>query len=83
MNDIKRLNLITETVSGSQSKVYAEVKNKRFVLANLTKFKAKFKVNSVKKGVLGMNGKQSKPSGWKGTWDASFYYNSSILVEVY
>ncbi len=79
---IRKLNLVTDTVSGSQGSVFAEIQGKRFVLASLTKFKAKFKVNTIKKGVLGMGAKQAKPGGWEGTWEASFYYNQSTLREL-
>lgn len=79
---IRKLNLITDTVAGSKGSVFAEIQGQRFVLASLTKFKAKFKVNTIKKGVLGEGGKQSKPGGWEGTWEASFYYNQSTLREL-
>lgn len=79
---IKTLNLTRETVSGSSGAVYAEIDGRRYVLASLTKFSAKFKVNITKKGVLGEGAKQSRPGGWEGTWDASLYYNQSTLREL-
>lgn len=79
---IRKLNLVTDTVAGSQGSVFAEIQGQRFILASLTKFKAKFKVNTTKKGVLGLGAKQSKPGGWEGTWEASFYYNQSTLREL-
>lgn len=79
---IRKLNLTTETVAGSQGSVFAEVNGRRYVLASLSKFKASFKVNTIKKGVLGISGKQSRAAGWEGTWDATFYYNQSTLREL-
>lgn len=79
---IRPLNLNTDTVSGSKGSVFAEIQGKRYMLASLSKFKAKFKVNTIKKGVLGLGGKQSKAGGWEGTWEASFYYNQSTLREL-
>lgn len=79
---VRKLKLLNETVAGSQGKVFAEIDDKRYVLASLSKFKGKFKINNTKKGVLGYAGKQSKPSGWEGTWEASFYYNQTTLREL-
>ena len=79
---IRKLNLTNESVAGSLGSVFAEVNGKRYVLASLSKFKAKFKTNTTKKGVLGISGKQSRSSGWEGTWEATFYYNQSTFREV-
>lgn len=79
---IRTLNLTNESVSGSLGSVFAEVNGKRYVLASLSKFKAKFKTNTTKKGVLGISGKQSRSSGWEGTWEATFYYNQSTFREL-
>ena len=79
---IRKLNLTNESVSGSLGSVFAEVNGKRYVLASLSKFKAKFKTNTTKKGVLGISGKQSRSSGWEGTWEATFYYNQSTFREL-
>ena len=78
----RKLNLTNESVSGSLGSVFAEVNGKRYVLASLSKFKAKFKTNTTKKGVLGISGKQSRSSGWEGTWEATFYYNQSTFREL-
>ncbi|WAW15456.1 phage tail tube protein [Peptostreptococcus equinus] len=79
MQGIKTLNLTNETVAGSQGAVFCEIGSRRYVMANLTKFKAKFKVNITKKGVLGKSGKQAKPGGWEGSWEATVYYNQSTM----
>ena len=79
---IRKLNLTNESVSSSLGSVFAEVNGKRYVLASLSKFKAKFKTNTTKKGVLGISGKQSRSSGWEGTWEATFYYNQSTFREL-
>ena len=46
---IRNLNLTTETVSGSLGSVFAELNGRRYTLASLSKFKAKFKTNTTKK----------------------------------
>ena len=79
---IRKLNLTNETVSGSLGSVFAGLNGRRYTLASLSKFKAKFKTNTTKKGVLGLSGKQSRPTGWEGTWEATFYYNQSTFREL-
>lgn len=79
---IRKLNLTNETVSGSQGAVFAEINGRRYTLASLSKFKAKFKTNTTKKGVLGLSGKQVRSTGWEGTLEASFYYNQSTFREL-
>lgn len=79
---IRKLNLTTETVAGSQGSVFAEINGRRYTLASLSKFKAKFKTTTSKKGVLGLPGKQSRSTGWEGTWEATFYYNQSTFREL-
>ncbi len=79
---IRKLNLATETVQGSQGSAFIEIDNRRYVLGNLTKFKASFKTNTIKKGVLGEAGKKVRSGGWEGTWDASLYYNQTTLREL-
>lgn len=78
----KKLNFINETVAGSQGCVFAEINDRRYVLASLSKFKATFKTNVSKGGVLGLSGKQNKPAGWEGEWEATFYYNQSTFREL-
>lgn len=78
-NNVKKFNLISEGVNGAEGTVFAEINGQRYVLASLKKFKAEFKINNIKKGVLGMSVKQTRPSGWEGTWEASFYYNQSTF----
>lgn len=82
IDKIKRLNILNETVDGAKGSAFAEIDGRRFVLANVTKMKFKMKVNSSKHGVLGLTGKQNKPAGWEGTWEATMYYNQSTLREL-
>lgn len=86
MKGVKTLRLANETVSGSQGAMFAEYNGRRFVLASVSKFKAKFKANTSKKGVLGLSAKQSRPAGWEGSWEATLYYNQSTfraIAEIY
>lgn len=81
-DNVKRLKFLNETVSGSQGSVFAEIEGKRYVLASLSKFKGTFKNNISKGGVLGLSGKQNKPAGWEGEWEATFYYNQTTFREL-
>lgn len=81
-NEVRRMKLPVESVAGSQGSVFAEIGNSRYTLASLTKFKATFKTTTTKKGVLGLPAKQSRSTGWEGTWEASFYYNQSTLRKI-
>lgn len=81
-DNVKKLNFLNETVSGSQGSVFAEIEGKRYVLASISKFKATFKTNIAKGGVLGLSGKQNKPAGWEGEWEATFYYNQTTFREL-
>ncbi|WP_101773998.1 phage tail tube protein [Peptostreptococcus faecalis] len=79
MDNIKKMNQVTEAVAGSQGQAFVEIEGRRYVMASLKKFEAKFKTEIEKLGILGKSGKQPRPAGWEGTWEATLYYNQSTL----
>lgn len=72
-----------DAISGSTASAYAKFSNgKRYCLMQLYKFEAKMEVTSVDVAILGRTNKGSKPTGWKGTFSGTAYYNQSVLREM-
>ncbi len=69
-----------DAISGSTASCTIQLADgNRYSLMQLYKFEAKMEANSTDVAILGRNNKGSKPTGWKGTWSGTAYYNTSIF----
>lgn len=69
-----------DALSGSTASVHAKFADgTRYCLMQLYKFEAKMEVTHTDVAILGRSNKGSKPTGWKGTFTGTAYYNQSVL----
>ena len=69
-----------DALSGSTASAHAKFSDgTRYCLMQLYKFDAKMEVTHTDVAILGRNNKGSKPTGWKGTFTGTAYYNQSVL----
>jgi hypothetical protein len=70
-------------ITGSLGKCYVTIENNRYFLMQAKNIKANFNKSKVKLGILGKTGKGNKTTGWDGTGNATFYYNTSIFRRLF
>lgn len=72
-----------DAVSGAEASCWVTLEDgKRYNFLQLKKFDSNVELTIAELGILGKSGKGHKPAGWKGTWNATAYYNQSIFREM-
>lgn len=71
-----------DTVSGSLAECYVTLNGKRYNFMNLIKFEATIEKTKTEVPILGKTGKGNKSTGWKGTFEGTAHYVSSIFREL-
>lgn len=71
-----------DAVSAKLAECFITIGNNRYNFMQATNFEAKFEKIKSEVPILGKTGNGNKPSGWKGTFSATFHYNTSIFREM-
>ena len=69
-------------VSGSLGECYVTIDGTRYNFMQAINVEAKVERTKVEVPILGKTGKGNKSTGWKGTGNATFHYNTSIFRQV-
>lgn len=69
-------------VSGSQGECYLTINGRRYNFMSLKSIDAKAEKLKEKFAVLGKTGKVNKTTGWEGTGNIKYYFNTSIFAEM-
>jgi len=68
-----------DTVSASLAECYVTIDDKRYNFMQAINLEAKIEKTKTEVPILGKTGKGNKSTGWKGTGNATFHYNTSIF----
>ena len=71
-----------DAVSAKLAECFITVGNNRYNFMQAINFEAKFEKIKTEVPILGKTGNGNKPNGWKGTFSATFHYNTSIFREM-
>ena len=83
MSEKQRFMQAQDAISGATASAYAKFPNgKRYCLMQMYKFNSKMEISKTDVAILGKTNKGSKPTGWKGTFSATAYYNTSVVREM-
>lgn len=69
-------------VSGSQGECYLTINGRRYNFMSLKSIDAKAEKLKEKFAVLGKTGKVNKTTGWEGTGNIKYYFNTSVFAEM-
>lgn len=68
-----------DAISASLAKCFVTIEGNRYELMQAINLEANFNKNKSKVPILGKTGKGNKSTGWDGTGNATFHYNTSIF----
>ena len=68
-----------DTVSSSLAECYVTIDDNRYNFMQAINLEAKIEKTKTEVPILGKTGKGNKSTGWKGTGNATFHYNTSIF----
>ncbi|MGE4214846.1 MAG: phage tail tube protein [Anaerotignaceae bacterium] len=68
-----------DTVSASLAECYVTIDDNRYNFMQAINIEAKIEKTKTEVPILGKTGKGNKSTGWKGTGNATFHYNTSIF----
>jgi Protein of unknown function (DUF2001). len=68
-----------DTVSASLAECYVTIDENRYNFMQAINLEAKIEKTKTEVPILGKTGKGNKSTGWKGTGNATFHYNTSIF----
>lgn len=68
-----------DTVSASLAECYVTIDKNRYNFMQAINLEAKIEKTKTEVPILGKTGKGNKSTGWKGTGNATFHYNTSIF----
>jgi len=71
-----------DAISASLAECYVTIEGNRYNLMQAINLEASFEKNKSEVPILGKTGKGNKATGWKGTGNATFHYNTSIFREL-
>lgn len=69
-------------ISGKLAECYFTIDGNRYNFAQALKVEAKFEISKSELSILGKPNKVHKPSGWKGTGNAAFRYNTTVFRDM-
>ena len=78
MNDVTTMDA-RNAISGSLATCYVTIENNRYLFAQVINLDAKFEKNKVEVPIMGRTAKGNKAAGGKGSGNATFHFNTSIL----
>ncbi|MDD3569572.1 MAG: phage tail tube protein [Lachnospiraceae bacterium] len=68
-----------DTVSSSLAECYVTIDDNRYNFMQAINLEAKIEKTKTEVPILGKTGKGNKATGWKGSGNATFHYNTSIF----
>ena len=68
-----------DTVSSSLAECYVTIDDERYNFMQAINLEAKIEKTKTEVPILGKTGKGNKATGWKGSGNATFHYNTSIF----
>lgn len=68
-----------DAISGSLAKCFITLDGNRYEFMQAINLEANFEKNKIEVPILGKTGKGNKSTGWRGTGNATFHYNTSIF----
>lgn len=68
-----------DAVSASLAKCFVTIEGNRYEFMQAINLEASFEKTKSEVPILGKTGKGNKSTGWKGTGNATFHYNTSIF----
>lgn len=71
-----------DTVFAALAECFVTIEGRRYNFMQAINLEAKLEKNKTKVPILGKTGKGNKASGWKGTGNATFHYNTSVFREL-
>lgn len=71
-----------DSVSASLAECFVTIDGNRYNFMQAINLEAKFEKTKTEVPILGKTGKGNKSTGWKGTGNATFHYNTSIFREL-
>lgn len=71
-----------DAVSASLAECFVTLEGKRYNFMQAINLEAKFEKKKSEVPILGKPGKGNKSTGWKGTGNATFHYNTSLFREL-
>ena len=71
-----------DTVFAALAECFVTIEGGRYNFMQAINLEAKLEKNKTKVPILGKTGKGNKASGWKGTGNATFHYNTSVFREL-
>jgi len=71
-----------DAVSASLAECFVTIEGNRYNFMQAINLEANFEKNKTEVPILGKTGKGNKSTGWKGTGNATFHYNTSIFREL-
>lgn len=74
--------IASDTISAALAECYATIEGRRYNMMQAINLEAKFDKTKVKVPILGKTGKGNKTTGWSGTGNAKFHFNTSIFRQM-
>ena len=71
-----------DAVSASLAECFVTIEGNRYNFMQAINLEAKFEKTKTEVPILGKTGKGNKSTGWAGTGNATFHYNTSIFREL-
>lgn len=68
-----------DAIHGAQGRAYVTIEGVRYLFAQLINLNARMDKTKTKVPIMGRTGKGNKSTGWEGTGDATFHFNTSIF----
>lgn len=71
-----------DTVFAGLAECFVTIEGRRYNFMQAINLEAKFEKNKTEVPILGKTGKGNKSTGWKGTGNATFHYNTSVFRQM-
>lgn len=71
-----------DSISAKLAECFVTIDTNRYNFMQAINFEANFKKTKTEVPILGKTGGGNKSTGWKGTFSATFHYNTSIFREM-
>lgn len=71
-----------DTLSAKLAECFITIGKNRYNFMQAINFEANFEKNKTEVPILGKTGTGNKSTGWRGTFSATFHYNTSIFREM-
>lgn len=71
-----------DAINAKLAECYVTIGNNRYNFMQMRNFEAKFEKSKQEVPILGKTANGNKSTGWKGTFSANMYYNTSVMREM-